>query len=481
MRRLVSGLLGLCCLALLPALASAAIRTVDDSGGKDHTTIQACVNVAVAGDTCLVYPGTYTESVNLDGKQGSASAPFVLKCLYPAVTPLLGGAWADTDAKRCKVDGGGVRTYGIGAPALPSGSGARFWVVDGFYVTNCANSGGSPQNAGLLFFADWALWLRNNVVLNCGHGAGEDDGAIYIDDSDAIVIQNNILEWTTAPPAGSLAALIVLESRCACNGSPDLQGYVEFNELRLTHGVSNTGTWYYIPGPVGGGHSPNIGLVNRYNSVYATQQAFSRAWRQRDGERFEIYRNVVHATVAQLFIWIHENTDANRNEAHQIHHNTFFYAGGVAADDGVLGLQYQGMTTPPAGGDPTLIFNNIFESNVADASYAIESGFGPNTNYELTATDNVWHNFAGFLDPALMNGSGVLIETGTLNTDAQVSATTGCAAGVDNATYGANLDISTRPWRDCTGAALTPVTPAWLTAAGLLVVDPKPSAPTGLQ
>jgi hypothetical protein len=37
--------------------ASAAIRTV--GSGKTHATIQACVDVAQAGDTCLVYAGTY--------------------------------------------------------------------------------------------------------------------------------------------------------------------------------------------------------------------------------------------------------------------------------------------------------------------------------------------------------------------------------------------------------------------------------------
>lgn len=41
------------------------IYTVKQAGGGDFTTIQACANVAVAGDTCMVSAGTYDERVNV--------------------------------------------------------------------------------------------------------------------------------------------------------------------------------------------------------------------------------------------------------------------------------------------------------------------------------------------------------------------------------------------------------------------------------
>ena len=55
-------------IALLPSVpAVAATYAVKAGGGGNFTTIQACSNVAVAGDTCQVYAGTYagwTQSTN---------------------------------------------------------------------------------------------------------------------------------------------------------------------------------------------------------------------------------------------------------------------------------------------------------------------------------------------------------------------------------------------------------------------------------
>src|SRR3990172_3394319 len=93
----------------VPSNSNAA--TLEVGVGRTYSTIQAAVNAAVAGDTVLVYPGTYNESVSIpDGKQGTATSPIVIKAQYPARQPLDGGAWADTADKRSVVNASsGVR------------------------------------------------------------------------------------------------------------------------------------------------------------------------------------------------------------------------------------------------------------------------------------------------------------------------------------------------------------------------------------
>jgi len=47
-------------LLLLGLQAEATTYSVKAGGGGNFTTIQACANAAVAGDTCTVFAGTYS-------------------------------------------------------------------------------------------------------------------------------------------------------------------------------------------------------------------------------------------------------------------------------------------------------------------------------------------------------------------------------------------------------------------------------------
>ncbi len=52
--------------SFLVSAATATTIYVDDSGGQDHTTIQAAINASNSSDTILVYPGTYNENVDVN-------------------------------------------------------------------------------------------------------------------------------------------------------------------------------------------------------------------------------------------------------------------------------------------------------------------------------------------------------------------------------------------------------------------------------
>ena len=59
-------------IAALVFSATAAVAqttwVVDQGGGGDFATIQACIDGSTAGDTCLVNAGTYVEHLSLIGK-----------------------------------------------------------------------------------------------------------------------------------------------------------------------------------------------------------------------------------------------------------------------------------------------------------------------------------------------------------------------------------------------------------------------------
>lgn len=50
-------------LVILPCLALAATLTVKQDGTGDYTVIQAAVDAAIPGDSVLVHPGRYFESL----------------------------------------------------------------------------------------------------------------------------------------------------------------------------------------------------------------------------------------------------------------------------------------------------------------------------------------------------------------------------------------------------------------------------------
>lgn len=73
------------CVVLGAARAEATTYTVKPSGG-DYATIQGCANVVTAGDTCLVYAGTYNERVTTQAGGTSEAARITFQVESGTVT-----------------------------------------------------------------------------------------------------------------------------------------------------------------------------------------------------------------------------------------------------------------------------------------------------------------------------------------------------------------------------------------------------------
>ncbi len=141
---------------LLAGGAAAATLTVDASGGADYTRIQDAINASSAGDTILVYSGTYYENVNVN-KQ------LILK---------------------------GIDT-GNGIPVINAkGSGSAVTLIadgitlEGFSATNSGSQPSLNADAGINIISDYNILLNNTANSNNFSG-------IYLNYSKNNVLRNN--------------------------------------------------------------------------------------------------------------------------------------------------------------------------------------------------------------------------------------------------------------------------------------------------
>jgi hypothetical protein len=85
----------------------------------------------------------------------------------------------------------------------------------------------------------------------------------------------------------------------------------------------------------------------------------------------------------------------------------------------------------------------------------------------------VWWQWNALFDPAL---TGFTV-TNSINTNPNVNTSTGCAASVDNNTYGANLDVSNIPYQKCDGLTFYP----FASKFGITPDTTPPAPPTLLR
>lgn len=150
---------------LITALAEASTFTVKAGGGGNYTTIQACATAMAAGDTCIVYAGTYNENVTVSaGTTGN----------YKALT--VNGS----DVVTVQSFTLNSHTKLIGNCAVPAAINTC-----GFNIQNPS----SPISATCVGLPNGTtdVYIRNNVMYACGNaamiglsGAGQAVSYVYV-------------------------------------------------------------------------------------------------------------------------------------------------------------------------------------------------------------------------------------------------------------------------------------------------------------
>ena len=137
---------------LLPSIADAATYYVGTSGsdnnagtsGSRFRSIQKCVDVVVAGDTCLVGDGTYTRT---DGSFSNTSAVANITSTYSPN----GNAGSPITLKSENYLGAVITVPGANATNAGFYVNRQYYVIEGFEITGGTGTGASAANHGIFF------------------------------------------------------------------------------------------------------------------------------------------------------------------------------------------------------------------------------------------------------------------------------------------------------------------------------------------
>lgn len=178
--------LGVCGVVILGwmVILKAATYTVIAGGGGTYTTIQACVNAAVAGDTCEVYAGTYVENVT-SVRAGTNDATRITIRNHTGDTPAV-TSFALTH-NYITISGFTVNTGTGGQPGIQATSTVGT-IVENTTITAERDACISLGTSGATVSTD--AILRNNTITRCGFITF--DASIYAFGSGTLIEGNDI-------------------------------------------------------------------------------------------------------------------------------------------------------------------------------------------------------------------------------------------------------------------------------------------------
>jgi len=180
--------------------------TVKVTGDADHRSIQACIDEAASGDTCLVYPGTYKGAVRFKGK-----AIKVVSQDGPRETILDPG---DVDQ-----DGLGDGTVVQFVDNEKPGA-----ILDGFTVT-----GGHAQDHGGGIYIEGASPTIRNCILVANTAEGDGGGLYCVGSTARPLVFNTVFYGNAASGQGGAV--------CTLFASLDLVNCLFFDNNALRGGA----------------------------------------------------------------------------------------------------------------------------------------------------------------------------------------------------------------------------------------------------
>jgi len=181
-------------------VTSAAIITVDDDGGSDYISIQAAVDNASHSDTIIVYPGTYTENVDVD-----KGLTIISKSGNPDDTVVQAADPGD-HVFHVTANNVTIRGFGITGASKYCNAGIYLYGVNGFFISNnklsnnCqgialeASSNNHVNNNTAISNKKYGIYLYrssdNNILSNNTANSNEWDGIVLSFSSNNILINN---------------------------------------------------------------------------------------------------------------------------------------------------------------------------------------------------------------------------------------------------------------------------------------------------
>jgi len=195
-------------LLLLGLPAEAANYTVKAGGGGNFATIQACANAAVAGDTCTVYAGTYSETVTVP-TSGTAGSPITFQ-----VNP---------------GDAVSVRGFSISNKNYITIGGST--TGTGFEIT------GAP-NTLILLSATSHITIQNNNIHHGGTTQCIRNDVSISGASHYVTVKDNTISWCGQPPASPTTGIYVngdhwlVDGNSISHSSDYISVYGSYNVIR---------------------------------------------------------------------------------------------------------------------------------------------------------------------------------------------------------------------------------------------------------